>query len=96
MEKRANELPGEYRRKAQQLDREFGGVPVGEEGPVARKVASFPPLQSWVFGAWNEASPDIHHLATARLKREAELVDGGAVARRRRMNWEGALAMITG
>ena len=100
MEKRANELPGEYRRKAQYLDREFGGVPVGEEGPVARKLASFPPLQSWVFGAWNEASPDIHalvhHLAAARLMREAELVDGGAVARRRRMSREGALAMITG
>ena len=100
MEKRANELPGEYRRKAQHLDREFGEVPAGEEGPVARKLASFPPLQSWVFGAWNEASPDIHalvhHLATARLRREAELVDGGAVARRRRMSPEGALAMITG
>ena len=100
VDKRANELPGEYRRKAQRLDREFGGVPQGEEGPVARKLASFPPLQSWVFGAWNEASPDIHslvhHLATARLGREAELVDGGAVARRRRMSSEGALAMITG
>ena len=34
----------------------LGGVPVGEEGPVTRKLASFPPLQSWVFGAWNEAS----------------------------------------
>ena len=100
VERRANELPGEYRRKAQQLDREFGGVPAGEEGPVARKLASFPPLQAWVFGAWNEASPDIHalvhHLATLRLQTEAELVDGGAVARRRRMSQEGALAMITG
>ena len=46
-------------------------------GPVTRKLSSFPLLQEWVFGAWNEASPDVHNfvhlMAKSRLKKEAEL-----------------------
>ena len=66
---------------------------------MARKLASFPPLQGWVFGAWNEASPDVHNLvhllAKARLRKEEELQEWGAVARRRRVSKEAALAALT-
>ena len=98
--KRAGELPGEYARKARTMDVEYGGVPEGEVGPVARKLSSFPPLQGWVFGAWNEASPDVHNLvhllAKARLKKEDELQEWGVVARRKRVSEEAALAALTG
>ena len=98
--RRAGELPGEYARKARTMDIEYGGVAEGQVGPVARKLSSFPPLQGWVFGAWNEASPDVHNLvhllAKARLEKEEELQEWGAVARRRRVSKEAALASLTG
>ena len=98
--RRANLLPREYERKAQLMDRQYGGVQEGVTGPVERKLSSFPRLQSLVFGAWNEASPDVHNLvhtvAAARLRREQELQDDGGVARRRRMSSEGALSILTG
>ena len=98
--RRAGELPGEYARKAKIMDVEYGGVAEGEVGPVARKLASFPRLQGWVFGAWNEASPDVHSLvhllARSRLRKEEELQEWGAVARRRRVSKEAALAALTG
>ena len=80
------------------MDTVYGGVPEGEEGPVARKLSSFP-FQSWVFGAWNKASPDVHTglvhtLARARLKQE-EMLEGGG-GRRARMSEEAALARLTG
>ena len=75
---------------ARTMDVEYGG----EVGPVARKLSSFPQLQGWVFGAWNEASPDVHNLvhllAKARLRKEEELQEWGAVARRRRVSIKGS------
>ena len=60
--------------KAKTLDSKFGGVAEGTDGPVTKKVMSFPRLQGWVFGAFNEASQDIHNLipaiAKARLHQE--------------------------
>jgi hypothetical protein len=96
--RRANQLPKEYIAKAKIMDSAYGGVPVGEEGPVAKKLKTFP-FQSWVFGAWNEASPDVHTglvhtLARARLKQEEMLKGGGA--RMVRMSEEAALARLTG
>ena len=80
------------------MDTVYGGVPEEEEGPVARKLATFP-FQSWVFGAWNEASPDVHTglvhtLAKARLKKE-EMLEGRGGGRSR-MTEEAALALLTG
>ena len=96
--RRAAQLPREYERKAQNMDYVYGGVPEGEEGPVARKLATFP-FQSWVFGAWNEASHDVHSglvqtVARARLKHE-QLLDEG-VRRHRKMSDTAALALLTG
>ena len=52
-----------------------------------------------MFGAWNEAFPDVHTglvhtLARARLKQEEML--GGGGGRRARMSEEAALARLTG
>ena len=76
----------------------MGGVPEGEHGPVARKLATFP-FQSWMFGAWNEASPDVHTglvqtVARARLRHQ-ELWDSGG-GRHSRMSDTAALALLTG
>ena len=72
-------------------------MPEGEEGPVARKLATLP-FPSWVFGAWNEAFPDVHTglvqtVARARLRQEELLDIGGG---HRRMSDTAALALLTG
>ena len=96
VKRRAVQLPREYLVKARTMDSVYGGIPEGEEGPVARKLATFP-FQSWVFGAWNEASADVHSLvhtlAAARLKQE-ELLAGGR--RRHQATEVAALARLTG
>ena len=62
VDRRAATLPGEYARHARNIDREYGGVAQGTVGPVESKLLSFPPLRRWVFGAWGEASEDVHML----------------------------------
>ena len=96
--RRAALLPGEYTSHAKKVDREYGGVPAGVVGPVQAKLASFPPLRGWVFGAWGEASDDVHqmvdYLAEARQKHQ-QLLEGGRW-RARRMGEEAELAMLKG
>ena len=62
VDRRASTLPAEYRQHARKVDAEYGGVPQGVVGPVEAKLLSFPPLRKWVFGAWGEASEDVHVL----------------------------------
>ena len=97
VDRRAATLPGEYVRHARSIDQEYGGVPQGTVGPVEAKLLSFPPLRRWVFGAWGEASEDVHQLvhdlATARLQ-HMRVLEG-------RQRWErrseaGELAILTG
>ena len=77
VDRRAVTLPNEYRQHARKIDREYGGVPEGVVGPVEAKLISFPPLRRWVFGAWGEASEDVHilvkDLATSRVKHQQQL-----------------------
>ena len=58
--------------KAKSIDTFYGSVHEGVVGPVQIKLHSFPPLRKWVFGAWGEASEDVHSLvhdlATSRAK----------------------------
>ena len=97
VDRRAATLPNEYRQHARKIDREYGGVPDGVVGPVEAKLLSFPPLRRWVFGAWGEASEDVHilvkDLAMSRVKHQQQL-DG-------RWRWsqrseEAEVAMYTG
>ena len=77
VDRRAATLPAEYRQHARRIDREYGGVQEGAIGPVEAKLLSFPPLRKWVFGAWGEASEDVHtlvkDLAMARARHQQQL-----------------------
>jgi hypothetical protein len=77
--RRAATLAGEYSNHARDIDRVYGGVAVGVVGPVQAKLLSFPPLRGWVFGAFGEASTDVHvmvdYLAEARQKHQ-QLLEG--------------------
>ena len=97
VDRRASTLPGEYVKHARSIDQEYGGTAQGTVGPVEAKLLSFPPLRRWVFGAWGEASEDVHllvhDLATARLQ-HMKVLEG-------RQRWErrsdaGELAILTG
>ena len=57
-------MEGEYRKKAKDVDRNFGGfVAMGKmEGPVEKKLQEFGDLRGLVFGAFAEASEDVHGL----------------------------------
>lgn len=71
-EKRAKGLQMEYRRKAKKVDQDLLGVATEEKGPVERRLDEFGSLVGLCFGAWGEASTDVHKLiqtlAEARLK----------------------------
>ena len=61
------------------------------------KLQSFPPLRRWVFGAWGEASEDVHilvhDLATSRAKHQRQLEGRWRWSRR---SEEGEIAILTG
>ena len=90
-------LPNEYLQHARKIDREFGGVAAGVVGPVEAKLVSFPPLQKWVFGAWGEASQDVHSLvkvlATSRARQRQQLEGGWRWDKR---SEEAEIAIYTG
>ena len=62
VEARADDLPADYLRKARETDRNYCGTPQGEQGPVERKLLSFPPLLKLVVGPFGECSQDLHEL----------------------------------
>ena len=97
VDRRAATLPAEYRQHARKIDREYGGVQVGAVGPVEDKLLSFPPLRKWVFGAWGEASEDVHtlvkDLATSRARHQQQLEGRWRWNRR---SQEAEVAILTG
>ena len=62
VEKRARDLPGEYRRPLASLDQQHYHTRPGEAGPLVRRLDSFGRLLCWVQGAWLEGSKDLHWL----------------------------------
>ena len=92
MERRARELQAEYRRKARETDRVYGGVPEGVTGPVERKLNEFGDLLCLVVGAFGEVSDDLHHLinSLAEAKVQKAELSRGQISR------EGELSIITG
>ena len=97
VDRRASTLPREYQLHAKKIDREFGGVAEGVIGPVEAKLLTFPPLRRWVFGAWGEASEDIHQLvkdiATTRVQHQRQLEGRWRWSRR---SEEAEVAILTG
>ena len=78
-DKRDNRLQSLYKSKAKNVDREIIGTPAGERGPVERKLDEHGDIMSLCYGAWGEASKDVHELidviSKSRLKNQ--LLDSG-------------------
>ena len=55
-------LQNEYRRKAREADRVYGGRNPDEIGPVERKLLQFGEVIGLVVGAFGEGSEDLHEL----------------------------------
>ena len=62
---RAARLPAEYAAKARQVDAHYCGVQLGDIGPVERRLRTYEPVKGLVFGAFGEASEDVHILLSA-------------------------------
>lgn len=71
VERRADLLPAEYRKKARDCDRQYVGTPDGLQGPVESALLNHEDLFCWVFGRFGEAAPHVHSmvqsLAEARV-----------------------------
>ena len=74
VDKRARVLTEEYRKKAKDVDRVYGGAVDGTVGRVQRKLLDYGEVRGLVFGAFGEASEGVHELvhllANSRLKAE--------------------------
>ena len=61
-----------YRKKAKKVDQEVLGLPVDQKGPLERRLDEFGTVLGLCFGAWGEASEEVHRLvqvlAESRLK----------------------------
>ena len=68
MDRRARALPGEYRGKLANLDRQYHGTARGQVGPLQERLGSMGELQCLVVGRFGEGSTDLHVM----LKRLAE------------------------
>jgi len=72
VDKRAQELNGEYIAKARSTDRQYCGTPEGAIGPVESKLGRLGDVKGVVVGAFGEGSDDlhalIHHLASSRVR----------------------------
>ena len=82
--RRAGLLQGEYKRKAQEADRVYGGHDPNLAGPVERKLNQYGEVIGLVIGAFAEGSEDVHHLIqqlaeqraiALRLRRGREATD---------------------
>ena len=76
VDRRADGLTADYTRKAREMDHQHCGVPrpppaqaqdgvaqpPRQVGPVERRLQRFGRVRGWCFGAWGEASEDVHHL----------------------------------
>ena len=58
-----------YQRSARELDTRFYAPP---QTPVHDRLLSFGQVRCLVFGAYGEASPDVHHCITAAATRRAQ------------------------
>jgi len=92
VDKRSRELPREYLRKARDVDRVYCGIPEGERGPVENHLQQFGDLRGLVFGAFGEASQDVHKLV--QVMAESRLRSIGL--QRGREGGEGELSVIVG
>ena len=73
-DKRAQQLPAEYRRKAKTVDQEVIGVDRATRGPVERRLEEFGDLLGLCFGAWGEASEGVHQLVQYMAEKRVDFL----------------------
>ena len=75
-DRRAQGLTSDYRRKARKIDQDILKTPSEQRGPVERRLDEFGEIKGLCFGAFGEASQDVHDLiqsmAESRLKFQVE------------------------
>ena len=84
MEVRAERIPGEYRRPLPSLDTRYHGVEEGQVGPLVRRLEGHGRLLTWVMGAWQEGSKDIHALLDLLADAKVRTLAWPGVGRQRR------------
>ena len=62
VERRGEKLSEEYRKPLALLDTRYHGTPVGQVGPLVRRLESYGQLQGLVMGSFQEGSKDVHSL----------------------------------
>ena len=67
----ANKQTAAYRTKARKADKEFVGVPEGQQGPVEGRLLGYGEVTGLVFGAFGEASEAVHELVQVVAKARA-------------------------
>ena len=108
VDRRADLLTSEYHTKARQTDWEYCGTPrppqvrqgepqpVRQLGPVETKLNTFGRVHGWVFGAWGEASEDVHALVQRLAKARLERLDTLPTVRRRQVSRAALLSALVG
>ena len=108
VDRRADLLTSEYQAKARQTDWDYCGTPrlpqvrqgepqpVRQLGPVETKLNTFGRVNGWVFGAWGEASEDVHALFQRLAKARVERLDTLPTVRRRQVSRAALLAALVG
>ena len=108
VDRRADLLTSEYQTKARQTDWDFCGTPrppqvrqgepqpVRQIGPVENKLNTYGKVTGWVFGAWGEASEEVHALVQRVAKARLERLDTLPTVRRRQVSRAALLASLVG
>ena len=91
VERRARDVPGEYRRPLASLDTRYHGVGEGQVGPLVRRLEGHGRLLTWVMGAWQEGSKDLHGLLD--LLADAKVSALGLARGREATEWERAMIL---
>ena len=92
VDRRANLLQSEYKRKAREADRLYVETPPGQIGPVERKLNQYGDIVGLVVGAFGEASEDLHTL----VQKLAESKVASMGLRRGREGCEEELGIVVG
>ena len=91
VERRARDIPGEYRRPLASLDTRYHGVGEGQVGPLVRRLEGHGRLLTWVMGAWQEGSKDLHGLLD--ILADAKVQSLGLARGREASEWERAMIL---
>ena len=60
VEKRAALIPGQYKKKLADLDKQYHGTTDNQTGPLAQGLQSFRKLETLVIGPWGEGSHGVY------------------------------------